>query len=334
MKEKDTGYSFDSTNIFSYIRRRRIPLFIITVTGVIVSIIVSLFIEDKFKSTVVLFPASPGSVSEHLLSEKTSQDDFLAFGEEEDVEQMLQVCFSDEIRNKIIERYDLMNHYDIDKNQRYYRTKLYEEYKKNVKFIRTEYMSIEIQVLDKDSVMASNIANDIANLLDSTLNRMRKERAYRAFKIVEQEYLTLKREIQELEDSLSYLRKLGINDYESQAEVFNDAYAKALAKGNQSQIKRLEEKLQLLAKYGGIYVSIRDFLEHEKKQLSHIKAKYHEAKVDAEQDVPHKYVVSHAEPSEKKAYPIRWLIVVVAGLSTFIFALIILIIIDNFLKKK
>ncbi len=69
---------------------------------------------------------------------------------------------------------------------------------------------------------------------------------------------------------------------------------------------------------------LRDALEHDKKQLSELKARYEESKVDATESLPHKFVVSNAYRAEKKTYPIRWLIVVISllsvlVLSTFIF---------------
>ena len=110
---------------------------------------------------------------------------------------------------------------------------------------------------------------------------MQKEVAVKAFGIVEAEYFKLRDEVKAMEDSLNAIRRLGIHDYESQAEMINQQLAIELAKNNQAGIKALYEKLELLSQYGGAYVSLRDNLEHERKQLSQIKAKYEEAKVDA-----------------------------------------------------
>ncbi|MCK5840290.1 MAG: hypothetical protein KAG99_10600, partial [Bacteroidales bacterium] len=89
-----------------------------------------------------------------------------------------------------------------------------------------------------------------------------------------------------------------------------------------------------LAKYGGPYVSLRDALEHEKKQLSLLKTKYEEAKVDAEEELPQKFVVSSAYKAEKKSYPIRWLIVLVTTLAAFMFTVLVVIIIENITKSQ
>ena len=140
-----------------------------------------------------------------------------------------------------------------------------------------------------------------------------------------------------MEDSLTALRKLGVHDYESQAEMINQQLAIELAKGNSSGVKVLEDRLENLAKYGGPYVSIRDQLEHEKKQLSEIKAKYEEAKIDAEEVLPQKFVVEWAYAAEKKSYPIRWIIVLVSTISALILGILILAVLDSlsrYTKKK
>ncbi|MBU2557332.1 MAG: hypothetical protein KJ578_06090 [Bacteroidetes bacterium] len=306
-------------------------LIVLAVTALLSFVFTSpYFITPLYKSITILYPTSTNSISKILLSTnfQTSKD-LLEFGEDEQTEQMLQVLNSNKIKDKIIEKYDLMSHYGIRPNEKYRNTKLYETYEDRIKFRRTEYTAVKITVLDKSPVMAANISNDIAELFDSTMNNMRKEVSRKAFKIVESEYLQLRAEVQQMEDSLNKLRKLGIHDYESQAEMMNQQLAIELAKNNRAGIQAIEERLKVLAEYGGDYVSIRDNLEHERKQLSQIKAKYEEAKVDATQNLPHKFVVSSAYEAERKSYPIRWLIAAIALTSTFVLMLLILAVIDR-----
>lgn len=331
---------FESTNFIIFLYRWRKPLFIIMAIAFLASIIFShpFFIIPKFKSTVVLYPTSSSSIAKALLSENPSADqDVLQFGEEEQTEQMLQILSSSIIRDKIIEKYNLMDHYEIDPDSKFKRTKLFKTYDNNITFRRTEYMAVKITVLDRDPEIAAYMANDIAELLDSTKNFMQKDRAQKAFIIVEAEYMQLKAEIQSMEDSLTRLREMGVHDYESQAEMINQQLAIELAKGNKAGVKALEDKLSTLAKYGGPYVSIRDQLEHEKKQLSEVKSKYEEAKIDAEEVLPQKFVVENAYPAEKKSYPIRWMIVLVSTFSAFILGILILAVLESlsrYNKKK
>ncbi len=324
MQEQNDSLKPLSSGVFIHVLSKyRNHLAIIGIVTVVLATIFSspFFITPLYKSTVILYPTASKSISKVLLSENPGNSkDILEFGEEEQTEQMLQVLNSNKIRDKVIVKYDLLSHYDIPENSPYKMTKLYKEYESNIKFRRTEYMAVKITVLDKDAQLAADIANDIAELVDSTINQMQKEVAIKAFKIVESEYLSLKEEVKEKEDSLTILRGYGVHDYESQSEMFNRQLAIEMAKGNTAGVKRLEEKLEMLAKYGGPYVSLRDALEHDKKQLSELKAKYEESKVDATEDLPHKFVVSNAYKAEKKSYPIRWLIVTISLISILILA--------------
>jgi len=328
---------FNSFNLILFLYRWRKLLIIFTLAAAILSFIFTLpfFITPKFRSSVILFPTSSNSVSKALLSENAdSKQDILEFGYEEQTEQMLQMLNSNKIRDRIIKEFDLMKHYDIDPNSSYKNTKLNREYDKNITFRRTEFMAVEIAVLDKDPQMAADIANNIANLLDSIKNEIQHERAMKGYKIVADEYLKLRNEIKVMEDSMTILRKLGVHDYETQVEMINQQLAKELAKNNRAGIKALDDKLNVLALYGGPYVSLRDALENDRKQLSLIKSKYEEAKIDAEEVLPQKFIVNSAFKAERKSYPIRWLIVLVTTVSSFLLISVGIIVYEQINKKN
>jgi len=339
MHNTKTG-DIDTKSLLHLMQHYKKPLLIILAATIVLSYIFTLpfFITPLYKSTVVLYPTSSNSISKLLLSTTfNSTKDILEFGEDEQTERMLQILSSNKIRDRIVEKYDLFNHYNISENSNFRLTRLFREYESKIRFRRTEYMAVKISVLDKDAQMAADIANDIAEMFDSTMNTMQKDVARRAFQIVENEYLKLRQEVSAMEDSLNVLRRKGVHDYESQAEMINQQLAIELARGNKEGVKRLQDQLDILAKYGGPYVSIRDMLEHERKQLSQLKAKYEEAKVDATENLPHKFVVTNAYHDERKSQPIRWLITAIALFSTFFMSILVLIFIDRFslnVKKK
>ncbi|MES2591483.1 MAG: hypothetical protein V4608_06335 [Bacteroidota bacterium] len=326
---------FSSLNILYFIYKWRKPLIIIGAATVIISSIIALTIQEKYKSTVILFPATTSSISKALLSENNfKQDDVLEFGAEEEAEQMLQILNSDEIRSKISEKYNLLKHYDIDADDKFKLTKLYDEFQSNITFKRTEFMSVKIEVMDINPDTAASIANDIAALHDSTKIRMQKERALQALQIVKKEYFEKDNEIKRMTDSIKILNGFGLYDYESQSEVTTEQYAIAIAKGDQRAMKALEEKLKIIANYGSSYVSLRDDLELQRKQLNLLKTKYEGTKVDVEQILPQKFIVSNAFPAEKKSYPVRWIIVVVSTLAALLVAIIAMLLIENIKQFK
>ncbi|HDR88446.1 MAG TPA: hypothetical protein ENN63_02300 [Bacteroidetes bacterium] len=328
-------FSFSSRNLLVFIWKKRVPLLILTGVAAVVSAVVSLMITPKYASTVVLFPSSSTSVSEALLSaSQFATNDLLEFGEEEEVERMLQILYSDRIRQELVERFDLFAHYQIDPDSKYRYTELYSEMDDNISFRKTEFMSIEIRVLDTDPRVAADMANAIAALIDSTINGMQREKAREAFLLVKREYENLQREIRIMEDSLNTLKKLGVYDYEEQSKALSRAYVNALASGDHSVAGRMEKKLQELAGYGQAYQGLQDYMKLEKERLSHLKARYLQAKVDAGQTLPHTFVVSKAWEAEKKAYPRRSIIVLSAMLSTFVLALLLLALAEGVRNRK
>ncbi|MCQ2303800.1 MAG: Wzz/FepE/Etk N-terminal domain-containing protein [Bacteroidales bacterium] len=323
--EKSNIYS--SKQLCKLLIDYRKPVIIILIVAAILAVVFSspFFITPLFKSSAVLYPTSSNSISKVLISTTFSSDkDIMNFGEDEQTEQMLQVLNSNKVRDKVIVRFNLMEHYNIDSNQKFPYTKLNKLYDNRIKFRRTEYNAVKITVFDSDAKMAAQMANDIAEIFDSTMNQMQKEVALKAFRIVEDEYFSLCKEMQMLEDSLNTLRKLGVFDYESQVEMLSQQLAIELGKGNSTGVNAIQKQLDILAEYGGASYAINERLDNDRLQLSLVKSKYEEAKVDATEFIPHKFVVTSAFTAERKSTPVRWIIVAVTVCSTFILLLLIL----------
>jgi capsular polysaccharide biosynthesis protein len=332
MESKKNAFDFNSTNLLLFLWHWRKTLIIVVLSAIVLSAVFSskYFITPKYKSSVIMFPVSTNSISKALISSNTNgKQDIMEFGAEEQAEQMLQILYSSKIKQRVISKYHLFDHYDIDSNSSTKMTDLYKEFESNITFKRTEFMAVEVTVLDKDPQMAADIANNISDLVDTVKNEIQKERAIEGYKITEREYNSLLNEMKITDDSLFKLRTLGITDYESQAERFNQQYAIALANGNMQGAKRIKQQLDTLAKYGGGYVALSQVYESQVKQLAELKAKYNEAKVDAQQNLPQKFMVERAYKAEKKSYPVRWLLVLVTTFSAFILAVLSIIIIQT-----
>ncbi len=324
---------FSAFDLLKFAWEKRVILIVVTIIAGLASIFISLAIHDRFKSAVILFPAASVSIAKSLVeTSEISMDnrDILSFGKEEDAERMLQILHSNQIKDYVVMKYDLMKHYRIDPGKdKFPYTKLDIKYKNNIHFRRTEFMSIEITVFDEDKEYAANIANDIAAYIDSTIHNMQKDRALEALNIVEKEYNTTQAEIEELSDSIQKIRELGIVDYESQAAALTDAYAQALTRGDERAAQSIKSRINVLSEYGGIYVELSKKIESELERLGQLKVKYAAAKVNVEQNVPQIFIVDSAKVSERKAEPKRSIIVVVSTISAFALTLLFLLIYNN-----
>ena len=332
-KKSKAGKDLESGGLLLFIYNNRVPLVSITLLAAVVAVIVSLLITPRFRSTVILYPAPASGMAVALTGPAMLRQELTGFGVETDAERLLQVLQSDVIRDRMVEKYDLLEHYGIKADSRYPYTVLEKKFRNNVRSRKTEYMAVEIEVLDTDPVVAASMANDIAGYIDSVMNRMLKERAERTLAIVGEEYRRLKLEIETMQDSLDRIRRLGVIDYESQSEVLSNAYASAVLSGDTASMNFFRDRIRTLSAYGGAYVSLRDNLLYQVESLNELKIVYDQALVNAREQVPYKFIVDEARAAEKKSYPVRSMIVIVSTISAFIFALFVLVLIEAFRKQ-
>ncbi len=326
---------FDSSPLLKLIHSHWKNLMYIGITAAVVSSVVALLIPPKYKSTVILFPAQTNSLAKSLfIDDPMGKKDVLAFGEEEQAEQMLQILYSDEILEKLNLKYNLLRHYDIEEDDPYKNTNLGLEYEDNVSFKRTQFHSIEISVLDHYPDTAAMIANDIASYIDSVKNRVQKDRALLATGILKDEYNRLETRILGLEEQLSAYRQKGVLDFETQVEQYSEQLGIALNKGNKTSQRFFQDKLDTLAKYGSASDALTEQVILERERLVELLEAYEEARVDAERNLPHTFIVNKAVPAEKKSYPIRWLIVVLTTCTVLLVSVMGLIFFDALTPKN
>lgn len=302
-------------------------IIIVVTLAIIGSAVVSLLIREKYRSTAIIFPSKSSTV---VLGEMLSPSQSItAIGEEEEAEQLLQILNSSEIRDYIINKYNLMKHYEIDPEGDFAYTNLVREYNSNVTCDRTRHNSITIDVLDYNPDTAAFIANDIARLVDSTKNRMIRERSMKAFEVIEKEYLSLKRETEELRDSLTKLSKMGvIASTEGQAKLI-EAYTNAIAQRNTNGIAELSKQLEVNREYAPIYRYFDGQLEQKTSRLAILENAYQQSKAETEMSIPHKFTLETARPAERKDYPVRWLIVVMSTIGAFLFMIAFIVVFEK-----
>ncbi|MBK7942363.1 MAG: hypothetical protein IPJ87_10910 [Flavobacteriales bacterium] len=325
----------DRFDLVLFLWERRRLILGITLLGMVAGVAAAFIIRPLYKSEVILFPAITNSVSKALLTEQsTGRDDILALGDAEDAEQLLQVLNSDLIRERTSTTFDLMRAFRIKPDSRTRNTDLREAFQDHITFEYTKFGSVRVEVLHPRPDTAALIANYIAAQVDSVWKDMNRERAEKGLELVAEKVTMLEREIAAIEDSMRVLRQLGVHDYHTQTERYNEYLGAAIVKGDQRAVREFEERFKVLARYGGAYVTLQDRQFNEVKRLSVLRMKLEQAQADHESDLPHKFVVNHAQPADKKSYPVRWLVVAVSTISAFLLALLLIVVQENVRKIK
>jgi tyrosine-protein kinase Etk/Wzc len=310
----------ERNNLIQFIWAQRKSLLIITSIVFFISLIVSLLITPLFLSTAIVFPAASSNVS--FSDQRNVKAAAMDFGEEEQAEQLVQILQSSRIRDKIVSKFNLLAHYEIDPNDvnKYY--KLNNEYTSHFEFTRTRYGSIQIDVLDRNAELAAKMANSIVDLIDTVKNDMIRERTKPAFDINKRKMGQMLHDRDSVLNLLDSLSAIGVVSMDIRSNLFQ-ALVDSKNAAEKSDIKA---KLAVNTLYGAQY----DALEHIRNEMiikiEEFRVSYEQAESDANANFNHKFVVEKAVKSDKKEKPKRMIIVLVASIGGFIFGVLFLLI--------
>ncbi|MCQ2272933.1 MAG: Wzz/FepE/Etk N-terminal domain-containing protein [Bacteroidales bacterium] len=323
--------NFNSFSLIQFIWHRRWTFLWVCLATAILSLIVSFLIRPQYKSTAIIYAPRTNSVAKILLNEQTYNErlDMKAYAEEEGTEQMMEILNSREIKDILINKFDLYKHYEINPQAKYARTKIYKNLKSAVDIKRTQYGAIAINVQDRDPQIASDMANEITFLIDSIKHRIDNERAMAAYKALQQQLDSIDREVARIDDSLKMVMEYGVFDFTTQSERMLQQYAIAISQGNNAGVQRLKKELEIMATWGPKHITWIGEQEEFRKYQALCKANMMSLLVDMNNDIPVKFVIEKAIPADKKAYPKKSLIVVFSTLASFIILLIVLLSIDK-----
>lgn len=311
---------YNSQDLLVFLWKKRKPIIIVTAAAMIISVVVSLMMTPYYKAQAVVFPTKANSVN----FQGNARHSVVEFGDEADAERLLQVLISPEIRDSLTIKYDLYEHYDIDSTASQSRAKFQEAYEGNVKFNRTRYNSITIDVFDKDPIVATNMANDIVRLVDTVMNRMIRERSQGPMWAVQSEVELIRTEMGDYSDKLKALSDSGVVNEDARGRLYSD-YLTALKAGKSDLASEIKDKIDASQKYGSDYDIYSNLSEFFSLRYSNILDVNDQARQYANTNIQQTIRHSMAEVPDKKAKPKRSIIVILSTFSAFLFTIFILL---------
>lgn len=333
--DQQKTFDFSFIELVQFAWRQRKPLIVVGLSAAILASIFTapFFITPKYKSEVVFYPTTINSIGNAMFTDLNKREaDPLAFGEEEEAENALQLLNSSALQERIVRNFNLMEHYDINPKSKSPRTDLAEKMAKNITFKRTRHLAVQITVMDEDPQIAADIANGIAAIYDSVKTEIQHQVALEALQIVEDQYKEKEKEVWGMRERLKELGDEGVMNYEEQSRAISEEIYKAAQ--NSSKLKALREEQTKLAKYAGEFLYLNETLILELENLSLLRKKYEKSKVDVTKTLPQKFILTSASPAEKKAYPIRSLLVVIIAAASTLFAYVILLLMETIRTNK
>ena len=310
----------ERNNLLQFLWENKKTLFMVTGIVFFVSIIISFLITPLYLSTAIVFPAASSNVS--FSDQRNVKAAAMDFGEEEQAEQLVQILQSSRIRDKVVSQFNLLAHYEIDKNDKNKYYKLNQEYSSHFTFTRTRYGSIQIDVLDRDAELAAKMANSIVDLIDTVKNDMISERTKPAFEINKRKMGQMLHDRDSVLTSLDSLSALGVVSLAVRSNLFQALVDSKSA----AEKERIANAMDINKQYGAQY----DALEHMRNEMiikiEDFRVSYEQAESDANANFNHKFVVEKAVKADKKEKPKRMIIVLLATIGGFVFGVLFLLI--------
>lgn len=300
---------FKNKNLFNLITRWKYHLIIIMVVAGALAVLFSssVFIKPKYESKAVLYPFNVATLSE-----------------ESETEQMLEVLQSSDIRFKIYETFDLAQHYNISPDDPEYLTKLNNRFEINISFSKTPNEAIEITFMDTDPQMASDIVDSIIAFYNQKQQQLNKIKSKELVHIYNKRVNQKMNEIDSLTTVVkTYRKENDLLHYKIQVEQYTEAIT------NGHSLNEARENLENWKEFGGEYLKTDSLLWNAMEDYHDLKIKLETYLMDTSKKITYAHVVAEPFPADKKAYPVRWVIVLFSVLGAFIAGLFILILIDK-----
>lgn len=275
------------------------------------------FIPPKFKSEAVIYPANLGQ-----------------YAEENGLEQMQQYLESNDLRDHIIEKFNLFDEYDIKKDDPNKRTWINAAYAEHISFDETRFESIRINTLSTDPVKARDIAVEIIEEVNRIIRKTERKK-YQEIVIINKKMMDNKKT--HLDSVENLIRNLSVNygilDYIAQSERVTEKYLDFLLLGKKGadfeEVKLLYENLE---KYGRKSHDYHRQLNIVNEDYMELVKEYELAVRNVNKVQTYSNVLVYPEVSDKKSYPIRWLILVTAVFASMGFTFVLLLVL-GFQKK-
>ena len=299
--------NFNNLSLVQLVLKWKWHIIIITIAAAICGAIFSssMFITPLYKSVAVAYPAN-----------------ISPYSDESETEQMLEIINSTSIMDSIIEKYDLWTDYKIDKNYKFAKTYMINEYRSKIKIGKTPYEAVSITVMDKDPFVACNIAKDILNFYDQKVHNLHTSKVGEVVAMYERQLREKQNNIDSLKQRYTEISTTyGITDISSQT--------REVTKGLLSGSAKASEMKDNLEQYGAEIHDLHTKIAAEANTYVANKLDYEKELRFFHSQLSYSNIITEPFPADKKAFPVRWVVVALSALGALLLSILVIFIIEN-----
>jgi uncharacterized protein involved in exopolysaccharide biosynthesis len=224
--------------------------------------------------------------------------------------------------DSIVEKYDLWTDYKINKADKFAKTYMINEYRSKIKIGKTPYEAVSISVMDKDPFVACNIASDILKFYDQKVHNLHTQKVGEVVAMYERQLKEKQNNIDSLKQRYTEISTTyGITDISSQT--------REVTKGLLSGSAKASEMKDNLEQYGAEIHDLHTKIAAEGNTYVATKLDYEKELRFFHSQLTYSNIITEPFPADKKAFPVRWVVVALSGLGAFLLSIVVIFIIEN-----
>ncbi len=330
--------SFNLLYLLQVVKRRIQFLAAVVGASVILAFIFTMpFIyKPEFKSATIVYPTSAERYD--VINLFHDEPILYLYGESKDVEKMEQIANHDEVKLMVMDSLNLWEAYGVDpvndESPKYYGFRTYDAM---VKTTRVAGNGLEIEAYDTDPERAAAIVNLLVHLTNQRYKQMLNENKAPILAMYREGYDNIRRQLDLYTDSLRRVRvRLNVLNTETQTEKiveqvlqaegdyaeakFRGAPVQNIAKARLDRLVKASEggsiSLESFREGLDLVLALEEVNEYLSRDLKDAQEKVEVLEAMFDTDYNTLLMSGKALPSDKKARPIRWVIL----LATFLIA--------------
>ena|ERR1043165_4450181 len=289
-------------------------ILILTVISGITAAIFSVFIMDEwFLSYSTFYPVNQSLTDRNAIFGELAQTEY--FGDKADVNRVLTIANSVPIIDMVIDSFNLVEHYKIDKSKSYWRTIVRKKFQKKYEAIKTEHDAVQVSLYDTDPKVAADIVNTIVRKVDELNKQHVSESKKKVFTAIVEQTAKMQGDVSIYIDTLASLGQ----QYKIKVSTGGDGTV--VVEG--ADYKAVQMYKSLMAQQTNA--------NRELGNLRNIQGQLQVALTNQETSL---YVLETAFASDRREKPVRSLVVLITVLITFFVSIVGVLLIEQIREIK
>jgi uncharacterized protein involved in exopolysaccharide biosynthesis len=314
---------FNGLDFIRLILRWKKTIGLLFILSVVLAIVFTspAFLPPLYSSEAIIYP--PATNSNKMLI-----DYDLRFGTDKEIDEHIQILKSGILRDSMISKYKLMRKYGIGENDKSKYDELYKTYSKRFIIDRTRQNAISVIVFDTSADTAALLANDLVQMGDRVKEHILKNNFLSASQSLKEQYEKVKSDL----DSLLFL--IGKNDNINCLPEFNTGAKRDFAEKLADKLDLHEAKKKAREKNNQLLLSLLRAYESKQNLLTDLQEKNYEIDQKLSSTIPGSYVITPARVADRKSWPVRSVLIIIAGISALLFGICLAFVAERVKKLK